>query len=118
LLAYDQIMWTDRDEVERRIHALVADFLDAREAAADRELDLGVFAIVAEIRERRTPEEIEDVVEQRKRPEAGYTPEAEWTPSMWYRCSDLRDWIASGLFRRAMQIADGEYDEYFDDEPA
>jgi hypothetical protein len=39
-----------------------------------------------------------------------YTPEAEWTPSLWYRCSDVREWVASGLFRRAMMIADGEYD--------
>lgn len=104
-------MWADREEVELRINALVADFLDAREASADRELDLGTFAIVAEIKERSTPDEINDLVESRQRPEAGYTPEAEWSQSMWYRCSDVRDWIAAGLFRRAMLIAEGDYDE-------
>ncbi|HEY4414001.1 MAG TPA: hypothetical protein VGN06_13480 [Gaiellaceae bacterium] len=104
-------MWADRSAVEKRLNALVADFLDSRGSAADRELDLGVFAIVAEIRERSTPEEINDVLEERARPEVGYTPEAEWTQSMWYRCSDVRGWIASGLFRRAMQIADGDYDD-------
>ena len=35
---------------------------------------------------------------------------------MWYRCSDMRDWIAAGLLRRAMRIADGEFDELDDDE--
>src|SRR5437899_12703480 len=104
-------MWADREQTEKRLNALVADFLDAREGSADRELDLGAFAIVAEIRERCTPDEISDLLEQRKRPEVGYTPEAEWTQSMWYRCSDVRDWIAYGLFRRAMQIADGDYDD-------
>jgi len=28
----------------------------------------------------------------------------------------VRGWIASGLFRRAMQIADGEYDDSSGDE--
>jgi hypothetical protein len=109
-------MWANRDRVERRLHAFVADFLDSREANADRELDLGVFAIVAEVRERRTPDEIDELVEQRKRPEVEYTPEAEWTQSMWYRCSDARDWIAAGLFRRGMMIADGEFDAREPDE--
>jgi hypothetical protein len=109
-------VWADRERVERRLHALVADFLDNRAGDADRELDLGVFAFVAEVKERRTPDEIRDMVEQRERPEAEYTPEAEWAQSMWYRCSDSRDWIASGLFRRAMMIADGDYDELDDDE--
>jgi hypothetical protein len=104
-------MWVDRDRAERRLNALVADFLDSQGAQADRELDLGVIAIVAEVKERRTPEEISELLDQRARPEAEYTPEAEWTQSLWYRCSDFRDWIASGLFRRATMIADGEYDE-------
>jgi hypothetical protein len=109
-------MWADREQTEKRLNALVADFLDSREGSADRELDLGVFAIVAEVRERSTHEEISELLEQRKRPEVGYTPEAEWTQSLWYRCSDVRGWIASGLFRRAMQIADGDYDEPDDSE--
>ena len=109
-------MWADRGQVERRLHALIADFLDAREEAAETELDLGVFAIVAEVRERNTPDEINELLGERKRPEVGYTPEAEWGQSMWYRCSDHRGWIASGLFRRAMQIADGEYDDDVSDQ--
>ena len=46
-------MWADRDLVERRLHALIADFLDERDEDAV-ELDLGVFAIVAELRVRHT----------------------------------------------------------------
>jgi hypothetical protein len=111
-------MWVDRERAERRLHALVADFLDSREADADRELDLGVIAIVAEVKERRTAEEIRELLDERGRPEAEYTPEAEWTQSFWYRCSDFRDWIASGLFRRAARIADGEYDENDESEPS
>ena len=103
-------MWANREQVEARLHALIADFLDSREDS-DRELDLGVIAFVVEVKERRTPEEIEDLLAQRTRPEAVYTPEAEWTQSMWYRCSDAREWVASALFRQAMLIADGEYDE-------
>lgn len=41
-----------------------------------------MFAIVAEIKERTTPEEINELIEERKRPEVEYTPEAEWTPSL------------------------------------
>src|SRR5262249_5448707 len=104
-------MWSNREQVEERLNALVADFLDSRGAEADRELDLGVFAVVAGVRERRAPDEINELLEQRHRPEVGYTPEAEWTHSMWYRCSDVRDWIAAGLFRRATLIADDHFDD-------
>ena len=99
-------MWADRERTEARLQALVADFLDSMDRRLDREAEVGVFALVAEVKERRTPEEIGEVLETRTRPEAAYTPEAEWTHSTWYRCSDLRDWIAAGLFRRAMLVAD------------
>lgn len=51
-------MWTNRGEAEARLQALVADFLDSQEESTDAEIHLGVLAIVAEIRERNTPEEI------------------------------------------------------------
>jgi hypothetical protein len=110
-------MWRDREAAEKRLNALVADFLDGHEESADRELDLGVFALVVEVRERRTPEEIKELLEERNRPEVGYTPEAEWTQSIWYRCSDARDWVAAGLFGRAKQIADGDDSSDALDEP-
>jgi hypothetical protein len=98
-------VWADRDLVERRLHALIADFLDERAEDAD-EFDLGVFAIVAELRVRRTSE-IGEVLGQRRRPEAGYTPEAEWVESIAFSSSEGRPWINSGLFRSAMRLADG-----------
>lgn len=104
-------MWANREQVEQRLHALVADFLDSRGDDSDVDLDLGVVALVAEVKHRRTPESIEGLLKERKRPEAVYTPEAEWTHTIWYRCTDLRDWIASGLFRQAMIVADDDYEE-------
>jgi hypothetical protein len=109
-------MWANRAQVEQRLQAFIADFIDAQAEDADREIDLGTFAVVAEIKERRTPEEINEVLNSRRRPEVGYTPEAEWTDSLWYRCSDLRGWVAAGLFRRAMKIADGDYELDADDQ--
>ena len=111
-------MWRDREAVEGRLVGLVRDFLDSQAASSgdDDEIDVGHVAIVAEIKWRRTPDEIRDIVQQRQRPEVVYTPEAEWTQSVWYRSSDSRDWINAGLFRRAMLIADGDYDSDDDDE--
>ena len=108
-------MWADRQKVEQRLHALVADFLDSRGEDSDVDLDLGVVALVAEVKHRRSPESIERLLEERTSPEAVYTPEAEWIHTIWYRCTDLRDWIASGLFRQAMLVADGDYDDDQDD---
>ena len=56
------------------------------------------------------------MLRHRLRPEVGYTPEAEWWNNVWYRSSDFRDWVNSGLFRTAMQLADGDYDDDDDDE--
>ena len=99
-------MWADRELVESRIHALVADFFDYRDDDDD-EFDLGVFALVAEVKTKKTPEEIANTREERKRPEAGYTPEAEWFHSVTYRCSDGRTWINSGLFEQAKRVSSG-----------
>ena len=88
---------------------LVADFLDSRGAASgDEELELGVIAIVVEVKGRKESDDIKEVLDSRTRPEVEYTPEAEWWHNVWYRCSDSRDWIASGLFRLAMKVADGD----------
>lgn len=112
------VVWADRQQVEERLQALIADFLDSRGDDSDVDLDLGVVALVAEVKHRRPPESIERLLEERKRPEAVYTPEAEWTHTIWYRCTDLRDWIASGLFRQAMLVADGDYDQDDDEDEA
>ena len=106
-------MWADRDRVERRLHALIADFLDERAEDAS-ELDLGVVAIVAELRVRHTSG-VAKVLGDRRRPEAEYTPEAEWIEAISFSSSDGRPWINSGLFRSAMRLADGD-DPAYDDE--
>jgi hypothetical protein len=106
-------VWADRDRVERRLHALIADFLDERAEAAD-ELDLGVFAIVAELRVRHTSG-VAEVLRGRRRPEAEYTPEAEWVEAIAFSSSDGRPWISSGLFRSAMRLADGDNPVYDDE---
>jgi hypothetical protein len=105
-------MWRDRDEAETRLNALVADFLDSQEAeSGEVEIDLGVIAFVTELRTRRTADDLEYVLGQRTRPEAGYTPEAEWSTSIWYRSTDLREWVNTGLFRTAMLVAEGAFDD-------
>jgi hypothetical protein len=110
-------MWADRERAERRLNALVADFLDSRGAdSGDDELELGVIAIVVEVKGRKEPDDIKRMLDSRTRPEVEYTPEAEWWHNVWYRCSDSRDWIASGLFRLAMKVADGDYDDDEDDD--
>lgn len=98
-------MWADRDRVERRLRALIADFLEVRAEEAG-ELDLGVFAIVAELRVRHTSG-VAEVFGDRHRSEVEYTPEAEWVESIAFSSSDGRPWINSGLFRSAMRLADG-----------
>jgi hypothetical protein len=98
--------------VEQRLHALIADFLDVRCEEAD-EYDLGVIAIVTELRARHTSG-IAKVLGQRRRPEAEYTPEAEWVESIAFSSSDGRPWINAGLFRSAMRLADGDDAAYND----
>ena len=110
-------MWADRERAEKRLNALVADFLDSRGAdSGEDEIELGLIAIVVELKTRDTPDEIRELVDTRTRPEVEYTPEAEWWHSVWYRCSDSRNWVASALFRRAMKVADGDYDDDEDDD--
>ena len=106
-------MWADRDRSERRLHALIADFLDDRAGDAD-EVDLGVCAIVAELRVRHTSG-VAMFLRDRRRPEAEYTPEAEWVETIAFSSSDGRPWINSGLFRSAMRLADGD-NPFRDDE--
>lgn len=84
---------------------MIADFLDERAEDAN-ELDLGVFAIVAELRVRHTSG-VTEVLGDRRRPEAEYTPEAEWVEAIAFSSSDGRPWINSGpgYFRVAPSVA-------------
>jgi hypothetical protein len=72
-------VWADRERAERRLNGLVADFLDSRAAdSGDEEIELGLIAVVVEIKTRRTPDKIKEHAEPRTRPEVEYTPEVEW----------------------------------------
>lgn len=91
---------------------MIADFLDERAEDAN-ELDLGVFAIVAS--SGCGTSGVAEVLGDRRRPEAEYTPEAEWVEAIAFSSSDGRPWINSGLFRGAMRLADGDNPVYDDD---
>lgn len=104
-------MWADRDRVERRIHALIADWLEERAEDAD-EYELGVVAVVAELRVRTS--DTAETLRKRRRPEVEYTPEAEWIEGISFSSSDGRPWINSGLFRSAMRLADRDNPAYND----
>jgi hypothetical protein len=73
-----------------------------------------VFAIVAELRVRHTSG-LADALADRRRPEAGYTPEAEWVEAIAFSSSDGRPWVQAGLFRSAMRLADG-HDVFADED--
>src|SRR5919197_6702043 len=97
-------MATTREQARLRLHALVDDFVDSASRGAD-EFDVGVAAIVAEVRYSTSPEGIEYILNQRQRPEVEYTPEAEWKHEVQFRCSDSRMWVQAGLLRDALYIA-------------
>jgi hypothetical protein len=83
-----------RDELDRRLHALVADFLDDLEADHPEGSDLGPVMLIAET---RTPWDGEVPL---RRSDAGYTPsdfEVEWR--IW--CSDWRWWVQAAMLREA-----------------
>ena len=92
---------------------MIADFLDVR-AEDTQEFELGVVAIVAELRVRRASD-LGKVPGQGRRPEVEYTPEAEWVEAISFGSSDGRPWINAGLFRSAMRLADGD-EVFYDDE--
>jgi hypothetical protein len=56
-----------------------------------------VVGLVVELKGRQPPEEIHRLLDERQRPDVEYTPAAEWTQSVLYRCTDSRDRVASGF---------------------
>jgi hypothetical protein len=86
-------MSSGRNALTARIDALTADFIDSLGREFEGGFELGVIAVVAEVRHPAEVADVEAVVTGRRRPEVEYTPEAEWHHSVWYRCSDNRDWM-------------------------
>lgn len=110
-------MAPNREELERRLNALVADFLDSLTEDYEEGFDLGVALILAEVRYPADAERIEDLVARRPRPEAQYTPEAQWHHTVWFRCTDHRDWVQAGLLHEALRLAH-DYDTDDEDDGA
>jgi hypothetical protein len=93
-----------REQARARLHALVDDFVDSS-GEGEEDFDIGVAALVAEVKRRRPSDVIEAILEQRHRPEAQYTPEVEWSHQVEFRCTDIRDWVQAGLLRDALRTA-------------
>jgi hypothetical protein len=102
-----------RAEVEARLQALLADHLDHIAKQNPEGFDIGVAAIVTEVRYPAEVEDIEAIIRGRPRPEALYTPAAEWRQYVSFVCSDSRAWIQYGLLRAALEVLadDGDEDE-------
>jgi hypothetical protein len=83
-------MMTPREQLEGKIAAFIGGWLDGAYDQYGETFDIGTFAFVAEVKFH--PEE-----------EGGYGySEIGWS------CSDERNWVQAGLFRRALVLAERE----------
>jgi hypothetical protein len=87
-----------RDELERRLNALVADFLDAAEADFPEGFDFGPVMLVAETRTRWDGEVA------LRRSDGGYVPAADAAISFRTWCSDWREWVQAELLKEAGEL--------------
>ena len=90
-----------RAELEKRLHAFIADHLDHLEAQHPEGFNLGVIGDVWEV---LTPDP--DHVSL-SRVDAGYTPGWDVDYHFSYYCTDHRWWVMAAIFRKAH-----EYYEY------
>ncbi len=84
-----------REQLERRMHALVADHLDQIAEANPDGFDLGVVAISAEV---VTPDPEATLL---RREDGGYTPAIDSYYYWSYYCSDHRWWVKKALYAEA-----------------
>jgi hypothetical protein len=87
-----------REQLERRMNALVADHLDLIAETNSEGFDLGVVAFAIEV---LYPDERTWL----RREERGYSPPMEVTSYLSTYCSDHRWWIQRAVFQEA-------YDDY------
>jgi hypothetical protein len=81
-----------REQVERRLHALVADWLDIVAEGNSDGFDLGVVGFIAEV---VTPDPEYTIL---RREEGGYTPPMDTNSYFSYYCSDHRWYIKRAIF--------------------
>jgi hypothetical protein len=105
----------NRDRIEARLRAFVADHLDGIEEANPEGFELGVVMILSEVRYAAAPEHIEWLVEHRGRPEAEYTPEAERRSYIAFGCTDNRQWVKRGVLTEALMLLDAPEADDSDD---
>jgi hypothetical protein len=91
----------EREQVERRLHALVADWLDIVAKDNSDGFDLGVVGFIGEV---VTPDPEYTVL---RREAGGYTPEMDTSYYFSYYCSDHRWYIKRAVFGDA-----GDYFQY------
>jgi hypothetical protein len=85
----------DRRELERRISAFISGYLDGAYERYGDDFDFGVFAFIAEVQLPGDP-----------------TLEIQSGASdVGWICSDARNWVQAGLFRRAYVLAEYERDD-------
>jgi len=105
-----------REQLERRLHALVADWLDFLAKDNSSGFDLGVVGFIGEV---VTPDPDYTVL---RREEGGYTPEMDTDYYFSYYCSDHRWYIKRAIFRDAAEhfqyspVNESDRDEDEDDE--
>jgi hypothetical protein len=90
-----------REQVERRLHALVADWLDIVAEDNSDGFDVGVVGFIGEV---VTPDPEYTVL---RREEGGYTPAMDTHNYFSYYCSDHRWYIKRAIFGDA-----GDYFRY------
>jgi len=81
-----------RDQVERRLHALVADWLDTIARDNQDGFDIGIVGFIGEV---SMPDPETTLL---RREEGGYTPPLDTDQYTSYYCSDHRWWMKRALF--------------------
>ncbi|MDQ3823650.1 MAG: hypothetical protein M3321_10485 [Actinomycetota bacterium] len=100
-----------REQLERRLHAIVADHLDALAETHPDGFDLGVVAIAVEV---LYPDEQGAAFLRRE--EGGYTPPIDVESQWSYYCSDHRWWVKEAVFKEAHDYFAYPPDEHHGDE--
>jgi hypothetical protein len=84
-----------RNQLERRMSALIADHLDTIAEANPDGFDLGVVALAVEVHYSNPENQL------LRRAEGGYTPDMDVSSYWSFYCSDHRWWVQKAAFSEA-----------------